>query len=176
MLWPLSVLRWVVDPVRTGVRLALDWGKARIGVAASDRDAVLAYPVETVPAGPTAIARVVALVAEYEPIELLLGLPRNLAGQDGPAAIWMRVVAGELAAALPELSLRLVDERMTTAAASRQLAGAGRNTRKQRQVIDQAAAVALLETALQQERNTGRPAGELFHGGDEIQEGRNRNE
>jgi putative holliday junction resolvase len=162
--------------LRTGVRLALDWGKARIGVAASDRDAVLAYPVQTVPAGPGAIAAVVALVAEYEPIELVLGLPRNLAGEDGPAAVWMREIAGQLAEAIPDLPLRLVDERMTTAAASRQLAGAGRNTRKQRQVIDQAAAVALLETALQQERNTGRPAGELFGVGDGIQEGRNRNE
>ena len=161
--------------MRTGVRLALDWGKARIGVAASDRDGVLAFPVETVAAGPAAIARVVALVGEYEPIELILGLPRNLAGQDGPAAQAMLEVADQLVAALPQLPLRLVDERMTTAAASRQLAGAGRNTRKQRQVIDQAAAVALLDTALRQERNTGQPAGEQFDG-DGVQEGRNRNE
>ncbi|MBA3021303.1 Holliday junction resolvase RuvX [Propionicimonas sp.] len=151
--------------MRRGVRLALDWGKARIGVAASDRDALLAFPVETIAAGPGAITRVVALVAEYEPIELILGLPRNLAGEDGPAAVAMLAVADELAAVLPELPLRLVDERMTTAAASRQLSGVGRNTRKQRSVIDQAAAVALLETALQQERNTGRPAGEQYHHG-----------
>ncbi len=161
--------------MRTGVRLALDWGKSRIGVAASDRDGLLAFPVETVPAGPAAISRVVALVGEYEPIELILGWPRNLAGEDGPAAQAMLVVAGALATALPQLPLRLVDERLTTATASRQLAGAGRNTRKQRQVIDQAAAVALLDTALQQERNTGQPAGEQFDG-DGVQEGRNRNE
>jgi putative holliday junction resolvase len=144
-------------------------------VAACDREALLSFPVETVPAGPDAITRVAALVAEYEPIELILGLPRNLAGQDGPAAIAMRATAAALAQALPDLSLRLVDERMTTVTASRQLTSAGRNTRKQRAVIDQAAAVALLEAALQQERNTGRPAGqEYFPAGSE--EGPNRNE
>jgi putative holliday junction resolvase len=144
------------------VRLALDWGRARIGVAASDRDGILAYPVETVAAGPAAIERIKVLVAEYEPMELLLGLPRNLAGQEGPAAVAMREVAASLTLALPDLGLRLVDERMTTVTASRQLSGAGRNTRKQRAVIDQAAAVALLEAALQQERNTGRPAGQEY--------------
>jgi putative holliday junction resolvase len=148
--------------MRPGIRLALDWGKARIGVAASDREALLAYPVETVPAGPSALERVAALVAEYEPVELLLGLPRNLAGQEGPAAQAMRVVADDLARRLPGCPIRLVDERMTTVTASRQLSGVGRNTRRQRSVIDQAAAVALLEAALHSERLTGRPAGELL--------------
>lgn len=148
--------------MRRGVRLALDWGRARIGVAASDPDGILAHPVETVPAGPTAVARVCALVAEYEPLEVVLGLPRNLAGAEGPAALAMRDVADGLAAALPGVPIRLVDERLTTVTASRQLSGAGRNTRRQRSVIDQAAAVALLETALHQERTTGRPPGELL--------------
>jgi len=145
--------------VRTGVRLALDWGKARIGVAASDPSGILAHPVETIPAGPDAVARVQQLVAEYEPIEVVLGLPRNLAGVEGPAALAIRQVAAGLVAVLGELPVRLVDERLTTVTASRQLSGAGRNTRKQRAVIDQAAAVALLEQALQYERTTGRPLG-----------------
>jgi putative Holliday junction resolvase len=148
--------------MRSGVRLALDWGKARIGVAASDPEGLLAYPVETVPAGPSALGRVADLVTEYGPIEVLLGLPRNLAGSEGPAAQAMRAVAAELAGALPGTAIRLVDERMTTVTASKQLAKAGRNTRRQRQVIDQAAAVALLEAALHSERLTGRPAGELL--------------
>ncbi len=161
--------------MRPGVRLALDWGKARIGVAASDREGLLAFPVETITAGPGAVARVQALVTEYQPVELLLGLPRNLAGQEGPAAEAMRDVASQLAAAIPDVGLRLVDERMTTVTASRQLSSAGRNTKKQRQVIDQAAAVALLETALQAERNTGAPVGEEFPGGT-PQEGQHPNE
>jgi len=147
--------------VRTGVRLALDWGKARIGVAASDPGGVLAHPVETIAAGPDAIARILALVTEYEPIEVVLGLPRNLAGAEGPAAIAIREVAADLAPRLGGVPLRLVDERLTTVTASRQLSGAGRNTRRQRAVIDQAAAVALLEQALQHERTTGRPLGSM---------------
>ena len=143
--------------MRKGVRLALDWGRARIGVAASDPEGILAHPVETVAAGPAAVARIGALVAEYEPLEVVLGLPRNLAGAEGPAAVTMRAVATELGAALPGVPIRLVDERLTTVTASRQLSGAGRNTRRQRSVIDQAAAGALLEMALQHERTTGRP-------------------
>lgn len=148
--------------MRTGVRLALDWGRARIGVAASDPNGILAHPVETVPAGPRALARIAVLVAEYDPLEVVVGLPRNLAGAEGPAAAAVREVAAELAAALPGVPIRLVDERLTTVAASRQLSSAGRNTRRQRSVIDQAAAVALLEQTLQHERTTGRPPGEAL--------------
>lgn len=153
--------------MRTGVRLALDWGKARIGVAASDPGGILAHPVETVAAGPTALPRIKALVEEYQPFELVLGLPRNLAGVEGPAAVAMREVAATLVASLPGLPIRLVDERLTTVSASRQLANAGRNTRRQRSVIDQAAAVALLEQTLQHERTTGRPPGELLSADDD---------
>ncbi len=155
--------------MRRGVRLALDWGKARIGVAASDPDGILAHPVTTVAAGPEALGRLRALVTEYEPLEVVLGLPRNLAGLEGPAAVAVRVVATELLAALHGVPIRLVDERLTTVTASRQLSGAGRNARKQRPVIDQAAAVALLEQALHQERMTGTPPGELLP---EREEGR----
>ncbi len=147
--------------MRRGVRLALDWGRARIGVAASDPDGILAHPVETVPAGERALDRVRELVAEYEPLEVVLGLPRNLAGAEGPAAVAMRDVAAQLATRLPGVPIRLVDERLTTVTASRQLSGAGRNTKRQRPVIDQAAAVALLDQALQHERTTGRAPGEL---------------
>ncbi len=148
--------------MRIGVRLALDWGRARIGVAASDPEGILAHPVETVPAGPGAVPRVAALVAEYEPLEVVLGLPRNLAGVEGPAAVAMREVAAQLRIGLPGVPIRLVDERLTTVTAARGLASAGRNTRRQRSVIDQAAAVALLELTLQHERTTGRPPGELL--------------
>ncbi len=85
--------------MRRGVRLAIDWGDARIGVAACDRDGVLAYPLDTVPAGATELARLAELVAEHEPIEVLVGLPRSLSGGEGPAAVKARERAARLAAA-----------------------------------------------------------------------------
>lgn len=136
--------------------LALDWGEARIGVAACDRDGLLSYPVETVPAGPQALPRLHALVAEYEPARVLVGLPRTLAGDEGIAATKIRQRAAEFAAGLADgVEVRLIDERMTTKVAARQLQAAGRSSRKQRSVIDQAAAVGILEGALERRRAQG---------------------
>lgn len=144
---------------RRGVRLALDWGKARIGVAACDPDGTLAYPVETVQR-PASARRLAELLAEYDPLEVIIGLPRTLAGDEGPSAGYVRAESGPLIAANPEVSWRFVDERLTTVDAGRRLQSAGRNTRRQRAVIDQAAAVAILEQALAVERATGKAPGE----------------
>lgn len=145
---------------RTGVRLALDWGDARIGVAACDREGLLAFPVTTVAAGDSAVGQIVALVAEHAPIELVVGLPRSLAGGDGPAARNVRGHAQRLAGALP-IPVRLVDERLTTVTAARRLREGGRTARQQRGLIDAASAVAILEHALALERAQGRQPGEL---------------
>ncbi|WP_415086080.1 Holliday junction resolvase RuvX [Micropruina sp.] len=139
--------------------MALDWGKARVGVAACDPDGTLAYPVETVPTQ-DAGRRLPQLLAEYEPIEVIVGLPRTLAGDEGPAAVHVRSQVASLVAAHPSIGWRFADERLTTVDASRRLQAAGRNTRRQRAVIDQAAAVAVLEQALAVERATGRAPGE----------------
>lgn len=152
--------------LRPGVRLGVDWGDARVGVAACDRAATLAYPIRTVQVRgdeDAAMTVVLALVEEYGPVlEVVLGLPRTLKGKEGPAAQKMRRRASVLRRRLtPDIGLRLVDERMTTAGATRSLQAAGRNARQQRSVIDQAAAVAILEYALSVERSTGSPAGEL---------------
>ena len=149
-----------------GVLLALDWGKARIGVAACDADRILAYPVETVqnqPKDPTqTLRRLMALVAEYEPVEVLLGLPISLAGDEGLAAQQMREVAGRLATKLGATPLTLVDERLTSATAHRRLSQAGKNSRQRRGMIDQMAAVAILEQALAER---GAAAGTTTEGG-----------
>lgn len=138
-----------------GVLLALDWGKARIGVAACDRERILAYPVGTVtnlPKDPVQTLRQVRqLVDEYEPVEVLLGLPVSLAGGAGIAAQAMLDVAARLRAELAPLPLTLVDERLTSATAHKRLAQAGKNSRQRRGVIDQMAAVAILEQALAQQ-------------------------
>ncbi|MDO5535009.1 MAG: Holliday junction resolvase RuvX [Propionibacteriaceae bacterium] len=146
-----------------GVRLAIDWGQARIGVAACDAGGVLAFPVETI--APASDARVVrerlaAIIAEYAPVVLYLGLPRHLRGAEGESAAKARGQARWLAGAYPDVAVHLVDERMTTVSATRQLQEAGRSARAQRGVIDQAAAVAILNHALDTERLTGARAGE----------------
>ena len=155
----------MTDDALRGVRLGIDWGQARIGVAACDAGGVLAFPVETI--APASDARVVrdrltAIVEEYEPVVAYLGLPRHLRGAEGESAARARGQARWLATAFPAVEVYLVDERMTTVSATRQLQEAGRSARTQRAVIDQAAAVALLEQALQHERTTGRAPGELL--------------
>ena len=145
---------------RRGVRLAIDWGDARIGVAACDSDGVLAYPVMAVQAGDHEIAELAMVVAEYEPIEVLVGLPRSLSGAEGPAAAKARERATRLAAGIG-VPVRLVDERLTTVTASQRLYETGKRAKEQRRLIDAAAAVAILEQALVFEQSQGSPPGEL---------------
>ena len=145
---------------RRGVRIAVDLGEVRIGVAACDPDGTIAYPVSTVGAGPDEIAALQAVVREYGPIELIVGLPRSLAGGEGPAALRARERAGRLARAVG-VPVRLVDERLTTVTAAQRLRAGGRKAKEQRGVVDAAAAAAILEQALSLERARGHPPGEL---------------
>jgi putative Holliday junction resolvase len=149
-----------VSDFRRGVRLALDWGDARIGVAACDRDGLIAFPIATVVAGDAALRDISALVDEHEPLEVLVGLPRSMSGGEGPAAVKVRAQAVRLAAAV-SVPVRLVDERLTTVTASRRLREGGTKAKQQRSVIDAAAAVAILEHALALERGRGQQPGEL---------------
>ncbi|GLF96384.1 Holliday junction resolvase RuvX [Streptomyces yaizuensis] len=148
--------------MRRGRRLALDVGDARIGVASCDPDGLLATPVETVPGRdvPAAHRRVRQLVEEYEPIEVVVGLPRSLSGKEGPAATKVRAFAGELAKGIRPVPVRLMDERMTTVTATQGLRASGVKSKKGRSVIDQAAAVVILQNALESERAAGSPPGE----------------
>lgn len=141
-------------------RLGIDWGKARIGVSAANAGTSFAYPVETVQAGPREQDRLVELVAEYTPTLVYVGLPLTLAGERGIAAEFIEAKAASLAAAIAPVEVRLVDERMSTASASRNLGRAGRSAKKQRQIIDQAAAVEILQTALDAEERDGAPVGQ----------------
>ncbi|MDT9686373.1 Holliday junction resolvase RuvX [Streptomyces sp. TRM76323] len=148
--------------MRRGRRLAVDVGDARIGVASCDPDGVLATPVETVPGRdvPAAHRRLRQLVEEYEPIEVVIGLPRSLSGREGPAAGKVRAFAEELARGVAPVPVRLVDERMTTVSATQGLRASGVKAKKGRSVIDQAAAVIILQNALESERVSGNPPGE----------------
>ncbi|ASF06432.1 putative Holliday junction resolvase [Nocardia brasiliensis NBRC 14402] len=140
------------DPGR-GRRIAIDVGSVRIGVASSDPDGILATPVETVPrAKPNArggrgsdISRIAEIVREYEAVEVIVGLPRTLRGEKGSAATIATAFAEQLRAAVSPVPIRLSDERLTTVSAARALRDSGVRARGQRQVIDQAAAVSILQ-------------------------------
>jgi len=146
---------------RQGARLAIDWGTVRIGVAACDPDGLLAFPVETVPAKDevAAFGRLTSLARQYDAIEVVMGLPVALSGRQELAATAVTAVARRLASQLT-VPLRVVDERLTSVLANRQLSGVA--TSKRRSIVDQAAAAGILEGALAFERHTGHPPGHLI--------------
>jgi putative holliday junction resolvase len=147
--------------VRPGVRLAIDVGLARIGVAGCDPAGLLASPLATVRRGRGDLAELARLAAEHAVIEVIVGLPRGLSGGEGQSAADARGFAAALAGLVAPVPVRLVDERFTTVLAHDALRQGGRDSRARRSVVDQAAAAVLLQTALDTERSTGRPAGEL---------------
>jgi putative Holliday junction resolvase len=147
--------------LRHGVRLGIDPGDARIGVARSDPTGFLATPVETVRSGKGDLARIAKILAEEEAVEVVVGLPRSLSGQEGPAAVKVREFARSLARRVSPVPVRLVDERMTTVSAEAMLRDQGRKGGKRRAVVDQAAAVLILQHALDTERATGAAPGEI---------------
>jgi len=128
----------------------------RIGVACSDPDGILATPVETVRRDRSGkhVRRLAALATELEAVEVVVGLPRTLADRTGPSALDAIEVAEALAARIAPTPVRLADERLTTVSAQRSLRAAGVKSREQRAVIDQAAAVAILQSWLDQRRAT----------------------
>lgn len=147
--------------MRAGVRLAIDAGAARIGVARCDPGGLLATPLTTISRGPGDLDRIASLVAAERAIEVIVGLPTGLSGQEGAAAAGARAFAASLAARLAPVPVRLVDERLTTVIAHDALRQSGRGSRARRPVVDQAAAALILQGALDAERSTGQPAGEL---------------
>ncbi|MDQ1483635.1 MAG: putative pre6S rRNA nuclease [Actinomycetota bacterium] len=153
--------------MRSGIRLGVDVGSVRVGVAASDPAGILATPTQTLArdlehgADQGAIA---ALVLEHDVLEVFVGLPRSLDGGEGPAAREVRSYVAALAARVSPTPVRLVDERLTTIDAHRQLRDSGLPGRAQRAVVDQAAAVLILQDALDAERTSGASPGELVGG------------
>ncbi len=141
------------DPGR-GRRLGVDVGSVRVGVASSDPDGILATPVETVRRDRSGkhLRRLAELAAELEVVEVIVGLPRTLADRIGASAQDAIELAGALAERVAPVPVRLADERLTTVTAQRSLRAAGVRAKDQRSVIDQAAAVAILQGWLDQRR------------------------
>ena len=148
--------------MRFGVRVGVDVGDARIGIARSDPSGMLATPVETVRRGPGDLARIRAIVEELSAIEVVVGLPRSLSGGEGPAATKARAFAAEIASAVEPVAVRLCDERLSTVTAEAVLRGQGKKGQKRRAVVDQAAAVVILQNALDTERSSGAAPGETL--------------
>lgn len=170
-----------------GVRLGIDVGAARVGVARSDPQGTLAVPVETIHLTKSSAAkaeqsgksgrrisdkrsggqlvdpieRISQLVEEYEVAEIFVGHPVGLSGKKGPAAELAEEFANKLAASTPDITVRLLDERLSTVQAQQNLHSSGISTRQGRSVIDQAAAVIILQTALDAERSNGEPIGTI---------------
>lgn len=143
---------------RRGIRLGIDVGKARVGVARCDPDGMLAVPVETVPRDEDSARRIAELAEEYRAFELLVGLPISLGGHETSSTADAREFAAELAAATG-LPVRLVDERLSTVTAHAALRESGRSQKSSRRIVDQVAAVVLLQQAIDVEKSTGNPAG-----------------
>lgn len=145
-----------------GVRISLDVGSVRIGLARCDAEGLLATPITTVAAGPSALQQVVNLVTEHDAVCVYVGKPVSLSGKDTASTILAIDFAKGLSSLLmnSQTCVRLIDERLSTVSAQRGLREAGRNIKQSRDAIDQAAAVVILEHALDTERHSDGFAGE----------------
>jgi len=151
--------------VRSGARLGVDVGAVRIGVAVSDPSGVLASPLATVQrdlARGSDLDVLARLVQDHDVVEVVVGLPRSLSGRIGPAARAVQEYAATLAGRVAPVPVTLSDERLTTVQATRTLSGQGVRGKRQRAVVDQAAAVLILQSWLDmaRARSDRGPAGE----------------
>jgi putative holliday junction resolvase len=149
-----SVSRWV-----PGVRVGIDVGTVRIGVAKSDPDGILATPVKTVlrvtaPADgvPSDMSEIKDIVADLGAIEVVIGMPVSLSGAHNRAAALTREYARLLATIIDPVPVLFADERMSTVVATRRLRERGVRGKRQRAVVDQAAAVEILQSWLDTQR------------------------
>src|SRR5450631_3051009 len=151
--------------MRTGIRLGVDVGSVRVGLAASDPSGILATPIKTLERDLKSCAdqgAIASVVLQRGVLEVVVGRPRS--GGEGPAAAGARSYASALAVRISPTPVRLIDERLTTIDAHRQLREAGVAGRAQRGMVDQAAAVLFLQAALDAEQSSGLPPGELVGG------------
>jgi putative Holliday junction resolvase len=150
--------------VRSGRRLAIDVGKVRIGIAASDIHAILASGLETVTRGEDlepSLKRILELVNEVEPIEIYVGLPVSMSGAHSASTEDAIDFARRLGS-LVSTEVRFIDERLTTVTAANALKMSGRDSKSGRKIIDQIAATVILEQAIEQEKSTGKQPGKAI--------------
>jgi putative Holliday junction resolvase len=154
--------------VLLGRRIALDVGKARIGVAISDLHAIISSPQPFIRRDDKAVEAVLSIIESNEAAHVFIGLPLNLHSKFTESTRDCLAFARELQA-LVSIDVRLLDERFTTTLASDSLRAAGKNSKSQREFIDSAAAAVILDTALNYEKATGLTAGiRVMDFGDEV--------
>jgi putative holliday junction resolvase len=138
--------------MQRGRRIAFDYGDVRIGVAASDADSILVSPITTLStSSKNLLKEISSIFEEISPIEIYVGRPTNLSGLDGSATSKAIAFSKELES-ITQIPVKLIDERMSTVSASKQLREAGKDAKHAKSVIDMAAAVAILEFAISVEK------------------------
>ena len=137
---------------RIGRRIAFDYGDVRIGVAVCDPDGILATPLTSLQSKDPSLKKQIAeLIDEYEPVKIYVGQPKLLSGEDG-SAVAKVLVFTEMLTSNFDIPVVMVDERLSTVSAAKQLRESGVNAKEARSVIDAAAAVAILEQGLANDR------------------------
>lgn len=141
--------------MKTGRRIAFDYGQVRIGVAASDISGLIASPIATLLAtDEKLVEQLQSLLLEYEPIYLVVGEPKHLSGASNPSLLAAHDFA-DLLRSITKIPVHMIDERMSTVTAARTLRNSGLNAKQSKQKIDGMAAAAILESALERERIAG---------------------
>jgi putative holliday junction resolvase len=149
--------------MRKGRRLAIDVGTVRVGLASCDPDGILCSPLSAIKrAGDLdqLVNQIAETVLELEVIEIIVGDPLSLSGNETSSTKQAREIARKIAGSVA-VPVRLVDERLTTVSATAKLRQAGKDVRASREFIDSASAVEILEQALAQEKSSGTPPGIL---------------
>jgi putative Holliday junction resolvase len=141
--------------MKSGRRIAFDYGQVRIGVAISDVSGLIASPLTTLKReDPTLDNQIRSLIEEYEPIYLVVGEPRHLSGTQSSTMLAVKEF-GNFLGSVSSLPVHYVDERMSTVSAARRLRDSGKNAKESKEFIDAMAAVTILESALARERIAG---------------------
>jgi putative Holliday junction resolvase len=154
--------------MRVGRRMAVDVGKARLGVAVCDVEAILSSPLDALKRSSEisqTVADLVKLANLYEVIEIYVGDPLSLSGKDTESTYDSRTIALELSDSL-DIPVRMIDERFTTVSAAIKLRAAGVNSKDAKSIIDSASAVEILESAISSEKSSGMAPGQLV--GDSV--------
>ena len=135
--------------MQRGRRIAFDYGDVRIGVAVSDADSILSSPLPTLKSSDKALLKSISTIfEEIEPVQIFVGKPALLSGADGSASEKAVAFAKQLAE-LTRIEIVMIDERMSTVSAARNLREAGKNAKDSKSSIDMAAAVAILDFGIE---------------------------